>query len=322
MITAINNNRPQSNISFKSYFACNPVTHLPASTSFFEDLPTLKKAVSLIEKNFPSGTDILVYAGSNGEEAISILSLLRNPDKFNIYSIDPLKKAIEYAKNGFFSVHVFANDAFLINNKLTTDAEKKAAKGFAKHLREIERPRFDLNNIPEEFRALERENPYFTFERFYQLKPFARNRIQFIEGDIRDIGEFKAKRPVGAIFFRNALYHLTDNDLVRVFREGYKPNTEVNRYEILKVLANDVDKKLAPNGIFVLGNRAQEHFYIADKYTPKTRQVDIKGIPIRLDPLLDTVLKETGHFESSYMQEVTFLNGTSLERSLIWQKNK
>ena len=319
MITAINNNRPQSNISFKSYYACNPKTHLPASSSFFGDLPTLKTAVSLIEKNFPNGTDILVYAGSNGEEAISILSLLRKPDKFNIYSIDPFKNAIEYAKDGFFSVHCFADDAFLINNKLKTDAEKKAAKGFAKYLREIEKPQFDLNNIPEEFRALERENPYFTFERFYQLKPFARTRIQFIEGDIRDIGKFKTERPVGAIFFRNALYHLTDNDLVGIFNHGYKPNTEVNRYEILRALINDVDKKLAQNGIFVLGNHAQEHFYVADKYTPKTRQENIRGIPIRLDPLLDTVLKETGHFESRYMQKVTFLNGT-LERPLIWQK--
>ena len=65
-----------SNINFKSYNMIDNNTGNSISTNFYHDSEVLQKAVKIIEKEFPKGTNILVYAGSNGEEALSINTLL------------------------------------------------------------------------------------------------------------------------------------------------------------------------------------------------------------------------------------------------------
>ena len=47
-----------------------------SDTCFYRDADTLDCAATLLEKTFPKGTDILDFASSNGEEAISLYSLI------------------------------------------------------------------------------------------------------------------------------------------------------------------------------------------------------------------------------------------------------
>ena len=65
-----------SYINFKSYNMIDNDTRNSLSTNFYHDSEVLEKSVEIIEKEFPNGTNILVYAGSNGEEALSVKFIL------------------------------------------------------------------------------------------------------------------------------------------------------------------------------------------------------------------------------------------------------
>ena len=80
--------------------------------------------------------------------------------------------------------------------------------------------------------------------------------------------EFKSKQnKVGAIFFRNAIYQITGNDLNGILKYGDNPNIDLNKSNIIQKLIEKVYQKLEIGGIFVLGDHTQEHIFIADKYT-------------------------------------------------------
>ena len=311
-----NNYNNAYHINFQSYNKLNPKTNLSVSTSFYHDLPTMKKSVEIIENNFPKGADILVYAGSNGEEAISIYSLLKNPEKYSIFSIDPFKEAVDYAKRGIFSIHKLADDGFLINKN--SDCENQVKDCFFKCMQEVEKPPYDLNNYSDIIYRIRWTG--FDWEKFFSLKPNVKESIKFLEGDIKDIESFKNERPIGGIFFRNALYHLTDNNLMGVFEYGDKPNWEVNRSAILKNLINKIDKKLAPDGIFVMGNHTQEHIYLADKYTPFYKRTTNKGVKFMTNPPHIEALIKNGHFKPCFEQEIKLLGDNTIKMPLIWQK--
>lgn len=311
------NYRNAYNINFQSYNKLNPKTGMSASTSFYHDLPTLKKAVEIIENNFPKGADILVYAGSNGEEAISIYSLLKNPEKYSIYSIDPFKEAIDYANRGVYSILRLAEDGFLINENY--DSEDQLKDCFLKYMQEIEKPPYNLNNYTDTIYRIRCSG--YVMEKFFSMKQQVKEGIKFLEGDIKDIESFKNDKPVGGIFFRNALYHLTDNNLIGVLQYGEKPNIDVNRRAILKDLINKIDKKLAPNGIFVMGNHTQEHLYLADNHTPFYKRATMQGIKFMTSPPHIKALIKNGHFKSCFEQDVQVL-GNKIIMPLIWQKIK
>jgi len=306
-----------NNVNFRSYNKLNPKTNLSVSTSFYHDLPTLKKAVEIMENNFPKGADILVYAGSNGEEAISIFSLFKNPEKYSIFSIDPFKEAVDYAKRGIFSIHKLADDGFLINEN--SDCENQVKDCFFKCMQEVEKPPYNLNNYSDIKYRIRWTG--FDWEKFFSLKPNIKENIKFLEGDIKDIESFKNDKPIGGIFFRNALYHLTDNNLMGVLEYGDKPNIEVNRRAILKDLINKIDKKLAPNGIFVMGNHTQEHLYLADNFTPFYNKTTIMGQKFMTVPPHIKALMKNGHFKSCFEQEVRMLGDRKIKMPLIWQKS-
>ena len=310
-----------NNIGFNSYNKLNPKTNMSTSTSFYHDLITLKKAVGIIEKNFPKGADILVYAGSNGEEAISVYSLFKNPENYTIYSIDPYRDAIEYAKRGIYSVHRLCDDGFIINDQAHTEDEIQAGKCLSNCLEEIEKPPFKLNNLTDLIYFLRYDSPAIIWEKFYKLKPAVRNNIKFIEGDIRDINSFKTDKPVGGIFFRNALYHLTNNNLFGVLEYGDKPDMEIDRCKILNELITTVDKKLAVNGIFVMGNHSQEHLYMADNHTPQNEKVPFKNIYLMTTPPHIEAILKNGHFKKCYEQEIPMpWSSFSIKMPLIWEK--
>ncbi len=315
--------------SFTSYNKLNPKTNLSVSTSFYHDFPALQKAVDIIEKNFPNGTDILIYAGSNGEEAISVDSMLKYPEKYNISSIDPFKEAIDYANRAYYGVHALDDDGFLINTmgKTLTPEQLWLRSNFYKNVEKIPKPKQNLNNMQDEIFNI--NFPGLEIQSYYKLKPEVKQRIKFVRGDIRNINSFPVQTEngkVGAVFFRNALYHLTKNDLTGILKYGDKPNMNINKTEILKNLAKDINNKLDIGGIFVMGNHTQEHFYIADKYTPIENTVlfDAKrNIRLMTFPPHIKAFLELGNFEPVFEEAIRDFSGqTSLTLPIIWKKIK
>lgn len=320
MIT--NNIQTKHNISFCSYNKLNPNTKLSVSTSFYHDYETLQKSVELIENNFVNGADILVYAGSNGEEAISIYSMLHNPERYNIYSIDVFKDAIDYAKRGIYAVNLMDEDSFLTETKPVDAVHNKLKDNFYRIFDKIEKPLKPLNNMEDVIYTISFDG--IDNQKYFKLKPEVKNQINFLQGDIRDINTFKTKsNSVGAVFFRNALYHLTNNDLTGVFRYGDMPDMKINRKQILKEVFGAIYKKLSTNGIFIMGDHTQEHFYLADGHTPIEKSVlmdEKRGIRIMSEPPHWKALLEIGNFIPKFSKEINRMGKRGVNIPLIWSK--
>ena len=92
--------------TFKSLKLQNSLNNY-SDTSFYRDPKTLFEATKILLEHFPGGCDILDFAGSNGEEAISLYSFLNDKEecKYKIYSYDTSEKAIALAKKGVYTVY-------------------------------------------------------------------------------------------------------------------------------------------------------------------------------------------------------------------------
>lgn len=317
---------PIQTVNFRSYNKLNPQTGLSASTSFYSDYPVLSKAVKIIEEKFPKGTDILVYAGSNGEEAFSINTLLRHSERYNIFSLDTYNEAIEYAKRGIYGVHPLADDGFLLKNN-NPGHERYLSRIFHKNFKEITKPKQDIDNLEDFIYTVKLGGEEDLFpQKFFIPKPAIRHNVEILEGDINNIDSFPAakNKKAGAIFFRNALYQLTKNDLRGVMQYGDLPDLNLNKQDVLDRLIDKIYNKLAPGGIFVMGTHLQEHLYIADKSVPliDTVLADSKrNIRYITYPPHIRSLKREGRFKPLFDFEISGL-GNNIKLPLIWQKVK
>ena len=86
------NTKKYYHTTFTSYNKIDKNTGFSTSSSFYHDFPVLQKATKIIEKEFPDGTDIFIYAGSNGEEALSVNTLLNKHTKYKFIHLTYLKK--------------------------------------------------------------------------------------------------------------------------------------------------------------------------------------------------------------------------------------
>ena len=210
-----------SNINFKSYNMIDNNTGNSISTNFYHDSEVLQKAVKIIEKEFPKGTNILVYAGSNGEEALSVNTLLGKRFKYNIYSIDKSSKAIDFAHKGIYAIHPLADDGFLLN--LNAEENKQfLCRIFHKNFLET-KPSFPINNLSDPIYTMRFDNIDLYPQRYFIPKESFMKNVSFIKEDIKHIEAFNNHQKAGAIFFRNAIYQLTDNNLSGVFKHGDRP---------------------------------------------------------------------------------------------------
>ena len=210
-----------SNINFKSYNMIDNNTGNSISTNFYHDSEVLQKAVKIIEKEFPKGTNILVYAGSNGEEALSINTLLDKHFKYNIYSLDKSSRAIDFAHKGIYAIHPLADDGFLLN--LNAEENKQfLCRIFHKNFLET-KPSFPINNLSDPIYTVRFDNIDLYPQRYFIPKESIKKNVSFIKEDIKDIEAFNNHQKAGAIFFRNAIYQLTDNNLSGVFKHGDRP---------------------------------------------------------------------------------------------------
>ena len=312
-----------SSINFKSYNMIDNNTGNSISTNFYHDTEVLQKAVKIIEKEFPRGTNILVYAGSNGEEALSINTLLDKRFKYNIYSIDKSSKAIDFAHKGIYAIHPLADDGFLLN--LNSEENKQfLCRIFHKNFQET-KPSFPINNLSDPIYTIRFDNVDLYPQRYFIPKESFKENVSFIKDDIKDIESFNNHQKAGAIFFRNAIYQLTDNNLSGVFKLGDRPNLATNKRKIILELIDKIYNKLEMKGVFILGNHLQEHLYIADRTIPLEDTVlvdDARNIRfMKTHPVIEA-LKKNGRFKPLFEFLIPGLGNNTLKLPLIWQKVK
>lgn len=148
--------------------------------------------------------------------------------------------------------------------------------------------------------------------------------LKFEKGDIRNILEIMPEKKVGAVFFRNAFYHLTNN---HIFEPIYdKPTLDkiwfTNKEAVIEDVVSKVYEKLLPGGIFVIGNDEKEHIYQADKYTPREDYYfdDSTDEYIRISSPLEKALRKDGRFRPVAASRCYSSHMGDFEVHTVWQK--
>lgn len=258
----------KNNTIFKSLKLKNDKNNY-SDTSFYRDPRTLMDTTEHLQKEFPQGCDILDFAGSNGEEAISLYTFLNkdSQNKYKIYSYDTSKKAIDLAKKGVYTIfRPMSFDQFLMSdfelNTLSVETQqytKDIIKKFSKVMEMTTKPKHTINDP--DFEDYIKTHSGHKFE-YYKIKDEFKKNFDFEVGDIKDIENLAQGKKVGAVLFRNAMYIETDNFGANQF--DFNANYEINKKGVIEKLVSKVHKILEPNGVFVLGNIEKDHIYIAD----------------------------------------------------------
>lgn len=241
----------------------------PIDTDFFRGINTLKTAVNYILRKYPRGTNILDYACSSGEETLSLAMLLG--DRYRIIGLDSDSDAIKLAKNGIHSVFSDCEDSFLLGHESKLTREQAYLKQlFHKYFSPTEEPECSLNNSSG---YLSRVISARFKEEHFKMESAATRHVEFRDpavGDVLNVDSFEPTKRVGGIFFRNAFYHLTGNNISEILKGGtiIKPDTE----KIAKIV-DRVHSRLDDDGIFVIGSHTKEHLFIASENTADSETI-------------------------------------------------
>lgn len=315
-------------------------------SSFFRDYKTLKAATDEIKKEFPEGAEILDYACSNGEETISLKCLLDDP-AYKIIGYDCSTDALKLAKRGVYTVFSNWYDSYLLGSGgyspytavkdpyLPSPKEQYMLRGrFNKIMDEVPcRSEYLSINNKSNFHALKYAKKYFQ-EKYFKIKDTFKQQIDIRRGNILNITERRTEKPVAAVFFRNALYHLCDNNIDEVIFNNSFMNLSVNRKAILKDLVDKIHEALDKNGIFVIGTHIKDHIFWIDKFTEEKNRVKLKDTPFmkdskfvhmhgdslcaRISPLVEA-LTDGGRFVPiAYSKVSEFWN--SIDVPTVWKK--
>lgn len=317
--TNLSNLKANYLVNFSGLKASSETPYKHLGTCFYRDLPTLSTATEIIKDIFPEGTDILDFAASNGEEAISLHTMLNDKNNVNypIHCYDISDKAIKLANSNIHTVFSVTPDKFLITespNKLYRNTSEK----FHELMEETNKPDFEINDA--DFNELVQDYKV----KYYKVKDEYWNNFKFEKGDIQNLSDIMPQKQVGAIFFRNAFYHLTNN---HIFENVFEYNVlqkihNTNRDEVIEEVVSKVYDKLLPGGIFVLGNDEKEHIYQADKFTPIEEFYfdDITDEYIRLKSPLEKALLKDGRFKPVGSSICMTSTMNSFEVNTVWQK--
>ena len=269
-----------------------------SDTSFYRDIETLDCAATLLKKTFPKGTDILDFASSNGEEAISLYSLLdKSSGKYKIYCFDTSDRAVELGKKGIYTVfypmsydYLLLPDFSMINGSDTREIKSK----FYSIMEETKKPGYEINDI-NYISQIEKLPDYKI--RYYKLKDEYKNNIEINKGNINNIDKVLPNKKVGAVLFRNAMYIETGNLSANEF--SFSEDLDINKKEIIKKIVDKVYDKLLTGGLFILGDIEKDHIYIADNHVDDKDKIFIRNYCTSIyknSPLWEALSKD-GRFE-------------------------
>lgn len=282
-----------------------------SDTCFYRDIPTLLQTTKLLKENFPNGTTIMDFAASNGEEAISLYSLLNrnNNNKYTIYGYDKSDRAVNLGKKGIYTVFSEkSNDYFLIP-ECHYSKQLNDKYGMIKELRqcfsEVMEPTIEPNykiNDPHYIKILQK-SPYFQLK-YFKIKDEVKDKIKIEKGDINNIQNLLPERKVGAIMFRNAMYIETGNYAINEF--SLNEDLNISKKEIIEKIVDKVYDKLLPGGLFIIGDIEKDHIYIADNHVKDKDKYFIRnyGVAICKQPLLWNALEKDDRFEPVFYKKV------------------
>ncbi|MBO6088133.1 hypothetical protein J6P92_07325 [bacterium] len=323
-------NPPAQKINFTGVLHVDPKTGNINDSWFNRDRKILQEAADEIKTTFPNGADVLIYGCSTGEENISFKMFL--PDgKYRAIGYDTSADALRIGKRGVYTVFSNWYDSYLLPSVSKSQLKQNYPSEYQEllELREkfhdmmyevpASREYKDINN-KSAYISLKCENPDFV-ERFYCLHNAYRSQIDLRLGNFMNVGQVRKENPVGGIFFRNAIYHMCNNNVNEVLNYNALPGVFKNKNLLMDYLINGVYKTLDKGGIFVLGNHLKEHLFLTDETTPKENVVNFCDTPFYVEsnknhrehkflkcfkesPLLQALLKG-GRFEPIGFSEVT-----------------
>lgn len=283
-------------------------------TAFYRDMPTLIGFSKLMKEKFPDGADIMDFACSNGEETISLYTLLNNNySKYNIHAYDTSDKALMLANKNLYRIHFAAYDNFLIKDNISDPIYLNLKKRFHNVMEEVPDSIID-----------ERISPKILQDKYFRIKDEYKDDFKFQKGDIRDILNIQPQKQVGAIFFRNALYHLTNNHPYSRILDTPTLNKiwNTNKEEVIEDIVGKVYEKLLPGGFFVIGTDEKEHIYQADKFTPRNEiyHDEYNNEYIRLKSPLTQALQKDNRFKPVLSARCSSSGMGDFTIYTVWQK--
>lgn len=290
-------------------------------TYFYRDLYTLLNAGRILNETFPEGTDIMDFACSNGEEAISIHSLINDKNKGNyrLYCYDKSPKAIDLAKKGVHTVYrPGSGDGFILNKYQKDEVYDDVMRCFNEIMEETKRPNYDINDP--DFLYFIMRHPDFKIK-YYKVRDEYKDNFKYERGNIFNIDKLGPKK-AGAIFFRNAMYIPTNNYGIDEF-DGLISEKSVNKRKVINSIVDKVYDKLLPGGIFVVGESEKEHIYLADKHAKEEEKIYIEDYDcyIYKDMLLENALLKDGRFKPVVYSRCYSAFG-EIKVPTVWQKVK
>ena len=288
------NNRtkiPQSQ-SFTGVLHIDPKTGNINDSWFFRDQKTLETSAKHIKTYFPDGADILDYACSTGEEEISLKALMPQ-SKYRVIGYDNSADALRIGKRGVYTLFSGWFDSYLLPNSSFLELEGKSPtvlkqifqktdelrKKFHEIMYEVppSREYRDINNKCG-FSNLKYRNKNFV-QKFYRVRDEFKDQLDLRYGNFLNVGQVRKERPVGAIFFRNAIYHLCRNDINEILDFNMPVHNITDKKHLMERLIDGVYKTLDDNGIFVIGNHIKEHLFIADDTLPASKTARLENTP-------------------------------------------
>lgn len=222
--------------------------------------------------------NIVDGACSSGYEPYTLAMMFENSGKkVNITAFDLGEEAIRDAKAGEFGIKKIGNDYYdamysemisgFSDNYLAFPSPKKLSEKqqeykrlFSEFFTEIPyEEKFSFSEwlkkvlLPKRFQC-----PILT--KMFKIKPEKADTCKFLQGDILKLDEIVPEKSADVLLFRNALYHLTTREGAMSMKIQL-PEEQV--VPVVKQVINQVDKAVAPNGLFVLGEHTSDHVGVA-----------------------------------------------------------
>ena len=292
-------------VSFKGHtqyelFYKDGIDLLIHQTAFFRDAKTNETACDYIRETFGKKKSIKIVSGgcSTGEEALSLSMMLKDLKKrVRIQGIDLGERAIAQAKEGRYVIASPKKGQSLCDYYRTVDSspysdfyisaqgrelskqEQKYKELFLEHMEPTGRdvPTPFTERVRNLFIRMVGETPLLLQRTEYKVKEGAIKNCRFTLGNIFDLNELTKGEKSDAIFFKNAMYHLTttsSDDGRRIVRYDSK--------DVITRLIKTFKKNLNKNGLVVFGENEEQ------------QMLDMKTLPVVMKELGFEQLKRNG----------------------------
>ena len=282
-------------VSFKGHVgveksARKGIEILRHETAFFREPQTdnfVKEHIINLSQN-KDKIKIISGACSTGEEAVSYSMMLNAiKDKIDILGFDISSKSIEQAKKRSYifekpaeeskkaaeslNISGFKDSYLAFDSSEALSSEQKTNKKIFDDFFEITSEKVPEEKIPLMTRfqiwltnKLYKTEPIHTDKKLCKLKEGKAENCKFIQGDIEDIRNITGDEKADVILFRNALYHLTTQEIGAMGLRVPKKESE----SIIENIGRKIKDSLNDNGILVFGE--EEPLQMADdKTVPK-----------------------------------------------------